>query len=294
MSNRGGEVTTDNRGGDAESQEIAEWLSGSAEELAMLIAGPDRDKEEIFQAWLERHPAFVPGALGPDGMSGHEPWPMALITQPKLSGLGGKIPDFCWLAADSAHLTAVLVEIETPAKVWQHSGDAGQSAELTQAVEQLNSWRAWFAQPDHAAGFLRDYRLPSHYCDLTFTQHYVLIHGTRAEYEGNRVRAAQRAAGMTAADAVFMSFDRLLEIAPTRAARYGCVRIDENGYHAVAVPPIWSPSVLDEDALRASSDYECVLDASGMPPDRAARYANEIASRLAAVTPRFRYQPPGL
>jgi hypothetical protein len=289
---KGEVVTTDNKGSDAGSREVAEWLSASAEELAELITGSERDREEIFQAWLERHPAFVPGALGPNGMSGHEPWPMALITQPRLSGLGGKIPDFCWLAADSAHLTAVLVEIETPAKTWQHSGDAGQSAELTQAVEQLNSWRAWFAQPDRAAGFLREYRLPSHYCDLTFTQHYVLIHGSRAEYEGNRVREGQRAAGMTAPDAVFMSFDRLLEIAPARAARYGCVRIDEEGYHAVSVPPIWMPGVLDEDAIRASSGYEYVLEASDMPPDRAARYAEEIVSRQATVTPRFRYQPP--
>jgi hypothetical protein len=218
---------------------------------------------------------------------------MALISQPPLSGLGGKVPDFCWLAADSAHLTAVLIEIETPAKSWQHSSDNQRSAELTQALEQLSEWRAWFSQPANQIRFLEEYRLPGHYRDLTFTQHYILIHGSRAEYEDDRVRARQRAAGMLGADAQSMSFDRLLEIAPARAARYGCVRVNVNGYAALAVPPIWRPGVLEPDALRLSSGYEDVLVASGMPSERVARYLAEIEATRAHVLPGFRFRPPG-
>lgn len=286
-------VTTDNRADEPSGQEIADWLAASARELTDLIAGPGNKDERALQHWLERHPAFVPGAFG-RGMSGHEPWPMALITQPQLSGLNSMFPDFCWLAADSAHLTAVLIEIETPAKPWQHEKDSGQSAKLTQAIGQIDSWRAWFAEPENAIGFLNEYRLPAHYRELSFVQHYILVHGSRAEYEGDRARSRRRAAATTAPDTSFMSFDRLPSIAPSRASRYGCVRIDEDGYHAVAVPPIWTSSVLDDDALRATSGYEQVLDSSGMPPERAAQSTAELHSRQSTLPSPFRFKPPAL
>src|SRR4051794_36921269 len=109
------------------------WLRASSAELSELLSDRGRTEERPIQRWLEHHAAFVPGARGPDGMSGWQPWPGALITEPRLTGIIAKVPDFCWLAADSVNLTAVLVEIETPAKPWQQEGKAVAAAELTQA-----------------------------------------------------------------------------------------------------------------------------------------------------------------
>jgi hypothetical protein len=50
--------------------------------------------EADVQAFLERHPAMVPGAFSTGGVgnSGHYPFPSALITQPPLHGIGANIP----------------------------------------------------------------------------------------------------------------------------------------------------------------------------------------------------------
>lgn len=136
------------------------WLHESARQLAALLSGEGRTDEPLIQRWLERHPSFVPGARGPAGMSGRHPWPCALITQPPLSGIVAKVPDFCWLAADSADLTAMLIEIETPAKSWQQDRKAVQSAPLTQAREQIAAWRAWFSEASNQVRFLDEYLVP--------------------------------------------------------------------------------------------------------------------------------------
>ncbi|HEX8156648.1 MAG TPA: hypothetical protein VF526_04600 [Solirubrobacteraceae bacterium] len=91
--------------------------------------------------------------------------------------------------------------IEVPAKPWQHKADEGQHAKLTQARDQLNSWRSWFADPTNQARFLDDFIVPS---DLRihhrFRQHYVLIYDSRSEYEGDRIRQRGRAGAMSAPD----------------------------------------------------------------------------------------------
>jgi Domain of unknown function (DUF4263) len=257
--------------------EVQRWLRDSASELRALLRGESRSDESVFQRWLEQHPAFVPGARGAGGNSGHDPWPSALISQPRLTGINGKQPDFCWLAADSAEITAVLVEIETPAKLWQRREQPVQSAELTQALEQIASWRAWFARGHNQSRFLDEFMLPDYLTGLQFRQHYLLIHGSRDEYSGDAERVRQRAASLRGSDYEGMSFDRLLELASTWAARFGCVRREGSGYRAIAVPPIWSPGVISDDGVRLTVSYEDVLEASGMPGARRASVIRELA-----------------
>ena len=129
-----------------------------------------------------------------------------MISQPRLLGFEEKVPDFCWLSVDSAELTAIIVEIEKPAKRWQLGG-AGQAAELTQARDQLNSWRAWFSQPANSARFIEDYLVPDGLKDQRFRQHYVLIHGSRTEYQDDPTRIRLRSS-MAAEDESLMSFDQ--------------------------------------------------------------------------------------
>jgi hypothetical protein len=268
-----------------------EWIQKSGSELRQLLAGPGQDDESVVQHWLERHPAFVPGYAGRRGMSGWKPWPSALITQPRLVGFHEKVPDFCWLSVDSAELTAMLVEIEKPSKRWQLK-DIGQSADLTQARDQLNSWRAWFANPMNAARFLEDYLVPDSLKDLRFRQHYILIHGSREEYIGESTRIRLRAS-MAAEDETMMSFDRLPELANAEYACYGCVSRRGDSFEAVAVPPTWDPQRLDSEALRLTKGYaEAVASASLSAPEQAS-----LMTRLEAHTvrtpPSYRFRPGG-
>jgi hypothetical protein len=267
------------------------WLRESADELVELLAAEGHSEEPNIQRWLERHPAFVPGARGPTGRASSPPWPSAVITQPRLTGLVGKVPDFCWLAADSAFLTAVLIEIETPAKQWQHDADAVQAAPLTQAREQLVAWRAWFSEAINEVRFLDEYLVPNRYRDLLFRQHYVLIHGSRSEYESNRVRTRQRAAGMSAPDEELMSFDRLPEIPTAEAAHFGSVSIGGAGFNAVAVPPTWDPDGCENDALQRTRGYERAVRESDMTAPQQEQCIEALNRRFSDESPSLRFRP---
>lgn len=276
---------------DGNDDDVARWLRESRNELAELLAGESRGEERVFQDWLERHPAFVPGGRGAGGNSGHDPWPGALISQPRLTGINGKVPDFCWLAADSAELSAVFIEIETPAKRWQQEQKPVQSAELTQALEQISSWRTWFNKPHNQSTFLDDYLVPDQLSSLQFSQRYILIHGSRSEYAGDIERTRQRASTLRGPDYEGMSFDRLLEVGSTWAARFGCVRREGSDYKAIAVPSIWSPGRIDNQAVQLTSGYEDVLAESGMPQDRREAVLEELAEIRAEEAEPPRYFP---
>jgi hypothetical protein len=245
-----------------QESDVQVWLRDSRAELADLLQGQRRGEEPVLQDWLERHPAFVPGARGPGGNSGHGPWPDALISQPRLTGINGKQPDFCWIASDSAQVTAMLVEIETPAKRWQRTSDAVQHADLTQAIEQLNAWRSWFERPHNRAGFLDEYLVPDHIARRHFAQEYILVHGSRSEFEGDLVRERQRAASVRGSDFQLMTFDRLLEIADTWSASFACVRRQNAGYRVVAVPEVFTFTGLTGSALAVTTGYEEAIAAN--------------------------------
>jgi hypothetical protein len=254
-----------------------------------VLDGPGSSDEKMLQQWLERHAAFVPGYAGPRGMSGHQPWPSALISQPRLLGFSEKVPDFCWLSVDSAELTAMLVEIEVPSKRW-HLKDGGQHAELTQARSQLNSWRAWFAKPRNAAGFLEDYLVPDSLRDLRFRQHRILVHGSRGEYVDSPTKTQLRASSV-ADDETLMSFDRLLELPKSDYGRYGCVRRKGDGFEAVAVPSTWDPDRLDADALRITQGYPRAIRELGFDPVEEAALLARLDPKRSTASPSGRWRP---
>jgi hypothetical protein len=86
-----------------------------------LIDSDESTDERLVQSFLERHPSLLPGSHSVDGSSGHWPFPFAVISQPKLPGLSTRIPDFMWIASDSASVYPILIEIETPHKRWFHT-----------------------------------------------------------------------------------------------------------------------------------------------------------------------------
>lgn len=85
--------------------------------------------EKNIRRFLATHPSFVPGA-------GRGSFPMALISEPPLTGIGRKIPDFVWLASDSLNFSPILIEIESPCKSWFTQSGVPHH-DLTQAINQL-------------------------------------------------------------------------------------------------------------------------------------------------------------
>lgn len=185
----------------------------------------------------------------------------------------------------------MLVEIETPEKRWQRESAAVQHSALTEAIEQLNSWRSWFERPHNRAAFLDEYLVPDHIARRHFSQEYLLIHGSREEFEGNPERERQRAASARGGDYQLMTFDRLLEIADSWSARFGCVHREGGGYRAVAVPSIFQVLGLTDSALAVTTGYEDVLADSGMPLEQQEKVRAELSERQGEATAEVRFRP---
>lgn len=115
---------------------IVEYYNTILEEWDKLLNSDEECDERVFQEFLEQHPSMVPGAFELFSQSGHYPFPLALISQPPLMGLGSKVPDFLWFATNSQYLHPIFIEIETPYKKW-FTKEGHQHHQLTQALEQL-------------------------------------------------------------------------------------------------------------------------------------------------------------
>jgi hypothetical protein len=199
-----------------------------------LLDSPESSDERLLQTFLERHPSLLPGSDSVDGPSGHPPFPMSVVSKPKLAGLSDREPDFMWIATDSGSIYPILIEIETPQKPWFYGERAEIHSDLTHAQGQLAEWRAWFNRGQNRTAFLDDYQIPSQLRQRRLEPRFVLIYGRRANFEGS-ARRRQKRAELAREDERLMSFDRL---SPTRHGQlYSCVRKTQDGYQVVAVPP---------------------------------------------------------
>jgi hypothetical protein len=86
-----------------EGRMLAEWA-------ALLNSEMGCDEKRVHK-FLVKHPSMIPGAYSMTGPSGHSPFPMAVLSESALSGLGMKVPDFIWLSKDSVNFTPVFIEI---------------------------------------------------------------------------------------------------------------------------------------------------------------------------------------
>lgn len=175
---------------------------------ALLDSNPPLT-ERAVHTFLEQHPTMVPGAfnlLG--GESGHYPRHSVLISQPPLPSYDRRVPDFLWLSKNSETDEPVLVEIEAPGKRWfAQSGQ--QTAELTQALNQIAEWKAWFSEPRNVDAFKAFYGLDREaWRGRRFRPAYLLIYGRRAEANA-RPDLARKRGYLHADDVVSMTYDRL-------------------------------------------------------------------------------------
>jgi hypothetical protein len=200
---------------------------------ALLDSSESRD-EALVHAFLERHPSLLPGSHSVDGDSGHSPFPMAVISKPKLPGLSDREPDFMWIATDSGSVYPILIEIETPHKRWFYGERAEIHSDLTHAQGQLAEWRAWFNRGHNRTAFFDYYEIPSYIAKRALEPRYVLIYGRRNDFAHDRRRQEKRAE-LARADERLMSFDRLTPA--KNSDMYSCVRKTQQGYRAVAIPP---------------------------------------------------------
>ncbi|MBK8595321.1 MAG: DUF4263 domain-containing protein [Holophagales bacterium] len=213
-----------------------DYADGLLVEWHALLSTTPPERE--IHRFLERHPSMVPGAFTTAGVSesGHFPEPPGLITEPPLSGLTRRVPDFLWIAVDSATISPVLIELERPEKRW-FTAAGTPSADFTQAQHQLAEWRSWMADPTHQLLFREFFGLHDDYWRRhAFRPIYILIYGRRDEFlerdDLNRLRRE-----LERPDEFYMTFDRL---APQRnAAEFVCLRIGlPRQYQVVTWPPV--------------------------------------------------------
>jgi hypothetical protein len=234
---------------------------------ALLNSNEGCDERRIHQ-FLVSNPSFVPGARSMTGLSGHAPFPRALLSQSPLIGIGTKIPDFIWLAHDSGNFTPVLIEIESQCKTWfTDRGDPRH--ELTQAMNQLAHWRAWLNRPENVTSFYEHFHVPEEMRRyLTFAPEFVLIYGRRREFdqtpELKRLRAQFERTGQTV-----MTFDRLE--ASRHCDGYICATKTSERYRALSVPATirLGPNVA-KSWLRIEGVPDAIMANDLISPDRKA------------------------
>src|SRR3984957_2362503 len=120
----------------------------------------DEPEEEAVQNFLELHPSMVPGGSGDVGPGGHHGAAIgAVFRRPKLIGEGRTFePDFMWVTRSSGLITPILIEIEKPTKRWFRK-DGRPTSQFTEAHDQLNDWRAWFAREGNKSVFRQTFLL---------------------------------------------------------------------------------------------------------------------------------------
>ena len=226
----------------------------------------DECREAAFQDFLEQNPCLVPTAWATFREGHHSPFPLAVVAQPCLPGLGSRRPDFLWIASDSECVYAILIEIESPCRPW-FTADGNLRHEMTHAMGQLKEWKSWFSLPHNVEQFEHDYRIrDGRLQHRTFIQRYVLITGRRRDIRDDHNRLRSR---WQSPDELFMTYDRL---APDpRLASVMTVGLDAQGYFAKFVPPtvtIGPHSAQQHSLIRDRANAASRTNA--MPPARAA------------------------
>lgn len=228
--------------------------------------------EGAIHTFIEKHPCMLPGAFSFPA-SGSYPVRAALITKPPLQSTTRRVPDFMWLAADSATLYPVLIEIETPAKRW-FTGRGIPTQQFTQALSQLREWRAWFSRPNNQAVFMQQFDIDPDYDRGRFRPQFVLVYGKRAEFSENPHLLPLRTA-QEHPDEAFMTFDRLKPLRSQDA--FICIRRRPHWYECVSVPPIlrMHPG-LAHHWLGVRGRAKAILNCEWMAPERREFLAGRI------------------
>lgn len=248
------------------------WLDFSqyAAEALRRFSGLLREDpgEPVVQRFFESHPSFVPGGQAPGGGTTASRLYCMLVSQPELSGLGGRRPDFLWFTANSDTWFPTLIEIERPSKrIFRRDGTPG--ANFNQSRHQLAQWRAWFSEPDNQVKFRREYGVSPSWTDLKVMRlRMILIYGRRSEFEDDPSLTKARAALLPGDDEELMSYDRLCPD-PLLADALTVCAIGPSRYRALAVPPTLRLGPDSAERLLLIEQLTEAIDSSiGWSPER--------------------------
>lgn len=238
-----------------------------------LISGQHASDERLIHEFLEKNPSFVPGAFS-FPTSGHGPIFGGVFSKPPLMGIGIRVPDFMWLATATDIIYPIFVEIETPAKLW-FTKTGQPRAELTQARNQLVTWKQWLNKPANRMVFLDLYGIAREFKHFDIRPQFVLVYGRRAEFEENPelrgIRALQQGA-----DEYHVTFDRLR---PDYNARdYLTLKMRGTNVVAAVVPPtVRLGPAIAPSWLPVMNRPEAALRAERMSPERRRFVADRFA-----------------
>ncbi len=212
----------------------ATWEDYSGQAMHELTALLDSGEceEKAYQQLLEVYPALIPGTH-PAIDAGQNGFFPGVISQPKLTGLQSRIPDFAVISWDSGTLYVAFIELESPCKRWATDGGL-PTATLTQAIQQLRDWQIWFDEPANVQRFRDEYQIPDHiWRDRDLKPLHILVYGRRTELEATRFQ--KRRQKLQRPGEILMTWDRL---APNPGLMNPLVvRLTPRGYVALTVPP---------------------------------------------------------
>jgi len=220
-----------------------------------LLNGEHSPTEAEVHIYLEKHPSMLPGAFNLVGdPSGHYPWLCGLISQPILPAYDYKKPDFMWLSQNSDTIEPVLIEIESPNKRWFTKAGV-QTAELTQAINQIAEWKTWFGETHNVEAFKSFYGLA--HSRKRFRPSYLIIYGRRIEFKDKPNLTGKRS-NLFADNIKEMTYDRLR---PNRdMSQLVCMKVmkynTEYIFKAISVPATlqWSPGLASDRAFLHNLD----------------------------------------
>lgn len=211
---------------------------------------------------------------------------MAVFSEPELTGAGRKFePDFMWITRSTSLITPILIEIEKPSKRWFRQ-NGRPTAEFTQAHDQLNDWRSWFARDANRVMFRDRYMFGERYVDRPIQPAYVLIYGRSEEFGpgGGHIDPASlrhKRDQQRAADESFMTFDSL-------APRFDhadavTVRMTATGAEAVAFSPMYGTDTNSGQVAADIRDIDAALDRTVMITDERRSYLKERKTRASRI-----------
>ena len=209
-----------------------DYIEASMKQYFTMLDNQELE-ESAYQRFFEENPSFIPGAFEVIGISGHDAYMCALISQPRIGKEPLRVPDFMWLANDSLNFCPVFIEIEKPTKV-QFRKDNVPNARFNQALDQITEWEALLDDPKNRNLFYDTFSIPARLRRKAFRPQYVLIYGRRGEFESDDFKRNKRS-NMQSPDTVIMSFDRLHP--DSNAYNTVSAQVRDGKYYVKHIPP---------------------------------------------------------
>jgi len=214
----------------------------------------EKHPEQTYQSFIEQNTVLVPREFVQNHGIHFD------LVFRKISLAKDYAPDFFYISKSSADWNLILIEIEKPHSRYFKEKSNHLHPDFLAGLDQIAKWRAWFDNAANMAGFIdgtvAPVRVPEGMRLNKCYVKYVLVHGRRAEFEGNATRRSLIKA-READDFKIISFDSLLEALHTKSLLYLCARKNEhidivsNKFISEAVFSWMDPSQLRiTDALR--------------------------------------------